>query len=100
MYRRDKSGRKLGIQDVFDPTKADFTPLTDIPGIYTSEAVHAARVIADEEKVEAAAFTSMTQNTSAAPMGDIVDFVADRPFLFAITGPTDLPLFTGIVNQP
>lgn len=92
--------QKLGIQNVFDPTKADFSPLTDIPGIYTSEAVHAARVIADEEKVEAAAFTSMTQNTSAAPMGDIVDFVADRPFLFAITGPTDLPLFTGIVNQP
>ena len=92
--------RKLGIQDVFDSTKADFTPLTDIPGIYTSEAVHAARVIADEEKVEAAAFTSMTQNASAAPMGDIVDFTADRPFLFAITGPTELPLFTGIVNQP
>ena len=92
--------RKLGIQDVFDSTKADFTPLTDIPGIYTNAAVHTARVIADEEKVEAAAFTSMTQNTSAAPMGDVVDFIADRPFLFAITGPTNLPLFVGIVNQP
>ena len=29
-----------------------------------------------------------------------VDFVLDRPFLFAITGVDRLPLFVGVVNQP
>ena len=29
-----------------------------------------------------------------------VDFVLDRPFLFAITGVDNLPLFVGLVNRP
>ena len=31
---------------------------------------------------------------------DEVDFVLDRPFLFAITNDAGFPLFIGIVNQP
>ena len=34
------------------------------------------------------------------PPDDEVDFTLDRPFLFAVTGDSDLPLFTGVVNQP
>ena len=93
--------KELGVTDVFDYTASDFTPITDLPGIYVSQAVHAARVIADEEKVEAAAFTVIVMEPgSAPPPADEVDFILDRPFLFAITGPSGLPLFTGVVNQP
>ena len=34
------------------------------------------------------------------PPEERVEFVLDRPFLFAIAGPDSLPLFTGIVNRP
>lgn len=34
------------------------------------------------------------------PPDESVDFTLDRPFLFAITGDMDLPLFVGVVNQP
>ena len=93
--------QELGVTDVFDYTVSDFTPLTDLPEVCVSQAVHAARVIADEEEVEAAGFVYIgIEPGDAPPPPDEADFILDRPFLFAITGPSGLPLFTGVVNQP
>lgn len=93
--------KKLGIQDVFVPNKADFSPmLKDDEDTYLSSAQHAVRVKIDEEGVEAAAFTVMMMENAAMEMNDEVDFVLDRPFLFVITGANGLPLFTGIVETP
>ncbi len=92
--------KALGVTDVFDEDRADFTPLTDLTPVYVSQAQHAARVIVEEEKVEAAAYTVIGVAGAAAPAGDTVAFTVDRPFLFAITGPTGLPLFLGAVNDP
>ena len=92
--------KALGVTDVFDMDAADFTPLTDVPLVYVSQAKHAARVIVEEEKVEAAAYTIIGAAGAAAPPGDTVEFTVDRPFLFAITGPAGLPLFVGVVNDP
>ena len=93
--------KALGVTDVFDMHAADFTPLTDLPLVYVSKAQHAARVIVEEEKVEAAAYTILSMDAGAAPPpGEEVYFTVDRPFIFAITGPSGLPLFVGVVNQP
>jgi len=92
----------LGVTDVFDPARSDFTPMTtdlDVP-IILSQADHAARVVIDEEGCTAAAFTVMLLCEAGEPSGDEVDFVLDRPFLFCITGDSGLPLFVGIVNYP
>lgn len=92
----------LGVTDVFDPYRADFTPMTtdaDAP-ITVSKAEHAARVVIDEEGCTAAAFTVMLAAGAAMPPDEEVDFVLDRPFLFCITGDSGLPLFVGIVNTP
>ena len=95
--------KELGVTDVFDGSVSNFDPLgasTDDP-LYVSQAKHAARVKVDEEGCEAAAYTVMMVGpTSAAPPNDEVDFTLDRPFLFAVTGDSGLPLFTGVVNQP
>lgn len=95
--------KELGVTDVFDYTVSNFEPLeasTDEP-IYVSTAQHAARVKVDEEGCEAAAYTVLMDECAAAmPPDDEVDFTLDRPFLFAVTGDSGLPLFTGIVNQP
>ncbi len=95
--------KSLGITDVFDPSKGDFSPI--LPdwrdGVSVSRVDHAARVTVDEEGVEAAAFTVIPADTNAAEDRDrIVDFILDRPFLFLITGDDGLPLFAGIVNRP
>ena len=95
--------KELGVTDIFDMDVSNFDPLeasTDDP-LYVSKAQHAARVKVDEEGCEAAAYTVIMVDCGAAmPPDDEVDFVLDRPFLFAVTGESGLPLFTGVVNQP
>ena len=95
--------QKLGVTDVFHWAVSNFDPLdasTDEP-LYVDKAQHAARVKVDEDGCEAAAYTVMILLCgAAAPQNDEVDFVLDRPFLFAVTGDSNLPLFTGVVNQP
>lgn len=95
--------QKLGVTDVFDPNLSNFDPLeaSTTDPLYVSQAKHAARVKVDEEGCEAAAYTVLLVYCgAAAPPDDEVDFTLDRPFLFAVTGDSGLPLFTGVVNQP
>ena len=99
----DLSGalRALGVTDVFDAGKADFSPLTDYADdIFLSQAKHSARVTIDEEGVVAAAYTVMAAAGAAMPPDERVEFTLDRPFLFAVTGESGEILFAGIVNTP
>ena len=92
----------MGITDVFDATTSDFTPLMDgAEGLSVTQAQHAARVTIDEEGCTAAAYTVIMVGEGAEmPPEEEVDFVLDRPFLFAITDGGGLPLFVGVVNRP
>lgn len=90
----------MGIKDVFNPRKSNFRSMTDAP-VYVDNIQHAARVAVDEEGVIAAAYTLIPPATSAPPQeAQEIDFVLDRPFLFAITGRDCLPLFAGVVAEP
>ena len=93
---------QLGMTDVLDGTKSDFTPLTTAnDSLELTQAKHAARVKIDEDGCEAAAYTVLAPEATAM-MGpeDEIDFTLDEPFVFAITGIDGLPLFVGLVNQP
>lgn len=91
----------LGITDVFNSETADFSPTTkDAGNIYLSEATHTARVTVDEEGCTASAITVMEAALEAIPPDDEIDFTLDRPFVFAITSPDQMPLFVGVVNEP
>ena len=96
-----KAMESIGVTDVFDPDRADFSPLADFdePAAVT-QVQHAARVKIDEEGCEAAAFTAiMAEATSAMPEDlPVVEMNLNRPFAFAITGADGLPLFVGAVN--
>ena len=56
----------------------------------------------DENGCEATTYVKFNFGSgTGAPPSDEVDFVLDRPFLFAVTNGTNgLPLFAGIVNRP
>lgn len=95
----------LGVTDIFEPGQADFSPTVQnqedlLP--YIAKAEHAARVSIDETGVTGAAYTVVEMRAGGAPVmpEDQVDFVLDRPFLFAVTGADGLPLFVGIVQTP
>ena len=91
----------LGVSDVFDVAEADFSPIASDPaGIWVSRVQHDARVLVDEEGVAAAAYTVISTEAGAALPEKEVDFVVDRPFVFAITGADGVPLFVGCVSAP
>lgn len=92
--------QNLGLSEVFIGT-GDFSPMTtQAEEIALTQATHGVRVAIDEEGVSAAAYTLMALDGSAMPVKDEIDFVVDRPFLFAIVSPDGLPLFVGLVHQP
>ncbi len=93
--------QKLGVADVFQAGKADFSPiLPQEDGGYIDQVKHAARVSIDEKGVTAAAFTVIDRCGAGMPPEEQIDFVLNRPFLFYIESRDGLPLFTGIVNRP
>ena len=94
--------KALGVTDVFDWEVSDFSPMTrDVDDLYVSRAQHDARVTIDEKGCTAAAYTVMEIDEGGyLPPDEEIDFVLDRPFLFAITGADGVPLFVGVVNQP
>lgn len=92
---------QLGITDVFDATRADFSPILPETSAHLDAATHAARVKIDEEGVEAAAYTLMIcEATGAFEEIKEVEFYLDRPFLFYVTSSDSLPLFAGAVYEP
>ena len=88
---------QLGMTDVLDGIKSDFTPLTAAnDSLALTQAKHAARVKIDEDGCEAAAYTILGVEADLP----VVEMNLNRPFAFAITGADGLPLFVGLVNQP
>lgn len=99
--------KEMGVTDVFNPFAADMTPVLKdgvLPNgdwLYATEVQHGVRVKVDEEGCEGAAYTLIPANPgAAAPPDDEVDFIVDRPFIFAVTDSNGLPIFAGIVNMP
>ena len=91
--------QEMGVTDVFNEGAANFSEITgDVP-IFLTAANQSVRVQIDEEGVKAAAYIEFPGAMSPEPPKEIIDFILDRPFIFAIT--TDnIPLFMGTVNNP
>lgn len=94
-----KGLENLGVTDVFDSEKSDFSPVTDMKNTYIGKAQHDVRFAIDEKGVTAAAYTVILRDGAGPPPDDEIDFVLDRPFLFTIISDDGLPLFIGVVNQ-
>ena len=96
--------KALGVSDVFDFDRADFSPLVDFDrfdkAVAVTQVQHAARVKIDEKGCEAAAFTAVRGDAQSAAPEDlpVIEMDLNRPFAFMITGVDGLPLFVGTVN--
>ena len=91
----------LGLSEVFNENGGDFgtTFETDLP-IFVSRINQASRVTIDEQGVTAASYIELGWGAGAsAPVNEIIDFILNRPFVFAIATIEGVPLFVGTVNQ-
>uniref|UniRef100_A0A914VIU7 Serpin domain-containing protein n=1 Tax=Plectus sambesii TaxID=2011161 RepID=A0A914VIU7_9BILA len=78
----------MGMSDLFDCNKADLSNITGDKSLHVSAVIHKAFIEVNEEGSEAAAATAVVMMTMCAPGGPDVPppkFIADHPFLFAIS---------------
>lgn len=91
----------LGMGQVFDATKADFSAMTDNT-VALNTVKHKVVIEVNEEGTEAAGATSFgIQITSATPQNQAFEMNINRPFFFAIRDDiTETVLFMGNVVEP
>lgn len=92
--------KALGISDLFEESIADLSNISGQKDLFVSKVVHKAFVEVNEEGSEAAAATGIAMATFSMPM-DLLEFVADHPFFFAmLDNETGLVLFSGRYGRP
>lgn len=92
---------RLGVTDIFDPKKAEFS--TDIISDGTlalSPVNQHSRLIMTEDGIEAASIIASDSTSFRIPNEQQIDFILNRPFLFAVFSETSVPLFVGSYNAP
>ncbi len=94
---RDVIGGTLGVKGLFDTVGLDGIG----PELLVSGAMHATKVIVDEDGTEAAAATSISVGTTSMPADPPIEVRADHPFLYVIRDTdTGAVLFVGRVLDP
>ncbi|XP_045407529.1 leukocyte elastase inhibitor [Lemur catta] len=90
---------RLGVQDLFNSSKADLSGISGARDIFISKIIHKSFVEVNEEGTEAAAATAGVA-TFAMLMPE-ENFVADHPFIFFVRhNPSSTILFLGRFSSP
>ncbi len=95
--------KAMGMAKPFIPRVANFTGISDGTDLFIDFVIHKTYVDVNENGTEAAAVTAVGMSTTSMPVDQPVKtyFIADRPFLFAITEKsTGTILFIGEMNAP
>lgn len=95
--------KKMGIEDAFDESRADFSKLGNISNgnLYISDILHKTFIQIDETGAKAGAATKVTIDGTSAPLENQKKLIFNRPFVYAIYDTkTKLPIFIGTVYNP
>lgn len=94
--------KELGLNDCFDPSKANFSEMAKLDGgnISIGSALHKTFISVDDSGTKAAAATKVEMLNKSAPLQNI-NIILDRPFIYAIIdNETNLPIFMGTMMNP
>ncbi|XP_067134288.1 leukocyte elastase inhibitor-like [Centruroides vittatus] len=90
---------KMGITDLFDPSKADLSGINNKRDLYVDEVIHKTFIDVSEEGTEAAAATAVRIQKRSLEI--IPEFKADHPFLyFVVDHKYNNILFIGSLKSP
>ncbi len=92
---------KMGVRDIFNPEKAQFSPeISSDSKLAVSTLKQYARMTLDENGVEAAAITVSFEGGLLRPPENEIDFLLNRPFLYAVMSEKGIPLLVGVYHLP
>lgn len=92
---------RMGITDIFNSEKAQFSAeISSDSELAVSALQQYARLIMNEDGVEAAAVTFSPVGSLPRSMEDNIDFTLNRPFLYAVMSEKSIPLFIGMYYTP
>ncbi|KFQ36649.1 Serpin B10 [Mesitornis unicolor] len=98
-YNLKSTLSRMGIQDAFTESQADFTGMSENGDLFLSQVFHKCYLEVNEEGTEAAAASSAS--LASRSLGAAIIFVADHPFLFFIRhNKTKSILFLGRFSSP
>ncbi|MBN2876490.1 MAG: serpin family protein [Bacilli bacterium] len=83
----------LGQTSIWEPSTTNFSLITNLP-FSIEDITQIAKIQIDEVGVKVAAATTIVGSTSAGP-SEIIEFKVDRPFLYVILSPDNIPMFFG-----
>lgn len=93
--------KSFGVEDAFDSTLADFTPISTMSEVYLAKAEQTTRFKVNEDGIEAASCVEFGAVVAGIlPKLDEVKFVLDRPFIFMVVSRDTVPVFAGKVENP
>lgn len=91
--------KTMGICDIFDISKADFSPLDKNNSLFINKALQSFRLNLAENGIKAASYTVMGIARCALLPEEIIEFNLNRPFILALTNEDNAVLFAGIINN-
>ncbi|XP_008066832.1 plasminogen activator inhibitor 1 [Carlito syrichta] len=87
----------LGMTNMFTPSQADFTRLSDQESLHVSQALQKVKIEVNESGTVASSSTAVIVSSRMAHQ----ELIMDRPFLFVVRhNPTGTVLFVGQVMEP
>lgn len=85
---------EMGIEEAFDPGKADFTNMYEGGGVFIDKVIHKTYMKLDEKGTKAAAVTAIIERDNAVMMSKYV--ILDRPFVYMLVDcENGIPFFVG-----
>ena len=90
--------KKMGIEDAFEWTRADFTGLGSMENqnIYIGKVLHKTYISVDEKGTKAAAVTSVQMDAGSTMITEVKKVYLDRPFVYMLIDcESNIPFFIG-----
>lgn len=86
----------MGMENAFDPEKADFSNINGQKDLYVSDVIHQTHLELDENGTKASAATIVEMSKNAADIGTYKYVNLDRPFVYILLDcDHNVPLFIG-----
>ena len=89
----------MGVNEIFDPTKADLSGISSTAkrdGLHVSKAIHSAGIDVSISGIEGAAYTIIGgKDGGISGPKESIEFLVDHPFLYALNY-QNIPLFVGV----